>query len=109
MGVAIYADGSRSMSVFSDKNTGEKNVRNVIGYDLGEEFAQISYWSLAEEEPETISAVVGTQQYNIPTVLCRKHNTEQWLYGKEAMKYAAEEEGILVEDLLNLAKRTTGF
>ena len=85
---------------------GKKNGKKVIvGYDLGREQAQISYCGLEESEPETVSAVAGTEQYNIPAVLCKRSGVSQWYYGKEAVKFAEQEEGILVEDLLTLAER----
>lgn len=86
--------------------TGKKNNKKVaVGYDLGQSFAQISYCGLEETEPETISAVAGTEQYNIPAVLCKRSGVGQWYYGKEAIKFAKEEDGILVENLLALAER----
>lgn len=86
--------------------TGKKNSgKVVIGYDLGAAFAQISYCALEGAEPETVSAVTGTEQYNIPAVLCKRSGVGQWYYGKEAIKFAREENGILVEDLLALAER----
>ena len=85
---------------------GKKNGKKVIvGYDLGREQAQISYCGLEESEPETVSAVAGTEQYNIPALLCKRSGVSQWYYGKEAVKFAEREEGILVEDLLTLAER----
>ncbi|MDE6891169.1 MAG: hypothetical protein K2P50_05160 [Lachnospiraceae bacterium] len=85
---------------------GKKNGKKIIvGYDLGRERAQISYCGLEESEPETISAVAGTEQYNIPAVLCKRSGVSQWYYGKEALKFAEEEEGIVVEHLLTLAER----
>ena len=86
--------------------TGKKNSKKVaVGYDLGRTFAQISYCGLEETEPETVSAVAGTEQYNIPVVLCKRSGVGQWYYAKEAIKFAKEENGILVEDLLTLAER----
>ncbi len=86
--------------------TGKKNSKKVVvGYDLWENFAQISYCGLEETEPLTVSAVAGTEQYNIPAVLCKRRGVGQWYYGKEAVKFAREEDGILVEDLLALAQR----
>lgn len=86
--------------------TGKKNSKKVaVGYDLGRTFAQISYCGLEESEPETVSAVAGTEQYNIPALLCKRSGVGQWYYGKEAIKFAREESGILVEDLLTLAER----
>ncbi len=89
------------MEILGKKN----NKKVVVGYDLGKNFAQISYCRMEETEPETVSAVTGTEQYNIPTVLCKRKGVGQWYYGKEALKFAREEEGILVEDLLTLVER----
>ena len=77
----------------------------VVGYDLGEIVSQISFCSVEGGEVETVSAVAGTEQYNIPTVLCKRSGVNQWFYGKEALKYAKKEEGILVENLLTFAQR----
>lgn len=88
------------------EQTERKNIAKiVIGYDLGKTASQISYCALNTDEVITVSSVAGTQQYNIPTVLCKRSGVNQWFYGKEALKYAKEEEGILVEDLLTLAER----
>lgn len=67
--------------------------------------SQISYCTLEEQRVETVSSVAGTEQYNIPTVLCKRRGVNQWFYGKEALKYEREEDGILVGDLVELAKR----
>ena len=86
--------------------SGKKGGKVVmLGYDLGNQFAQISYCGMGETEPETVSAVTGTEQYNIPMVLCKRPGVGQWYYGKEALKFAKEEDGILIEDLLALASR----
>lgn len=83
-----------------------KNSKKVIvGYDLGVSFAQISFCTLEEDEPETVSAIAGTEQYNIPALLCKRRGTGQWYYGREAVKCAKEENGVLVEELLTLAEQ----
>lgn len=74
----------------------------VVGYDLGEEYSQISY-RIGEDDVETLSSVAGEEQYNIPTVLCKRPGVNQWFYGKEALRCAQEDEGILVENILQLA------
>lgn len=87
---------------------GKKTGRRIaVGYDLCRKYAQISYCDLTEGEPETVSAVAGTEQYNIPAVLCKRAGVGQWYYGKEALNFAKQQEagGILVEDLLTLADR----
>lgn len=85
---------------------GKKNSGKVIvGYDLGKRVSQISFCAPDGSDAQTVSSVAGTEQYNIPTVLCKRSGVNQWFYGKEALKYAKEEGGILVEDLLTLAER----
>lgn len=58
--------------------------------------------------PDTLSMVVGEEQYNIPTVLCRIPDDEKtvtWLIGKDAQKAAQDGQGTLVQDLLLLAEQ----
>lgn len=78
-----------------------------VGYDLGERYAQISYCLFEEGDVETVAPVVGTKQYNIPFMLCKRKGTNQWLYGKEAVKSAHEETMCPVEDILALAREGT--
>lgn len=75
----------------------------IVGYDLGDEYSQISVAASGKGEVETLSLVAGAESYNIPTVLCKRNGVNQWFYGKEAVRYAREEQGILVEHLLALA------
>ena len=68
---------------------GKKTGRRIaVGYDQCRKYAQISYCDLTEVEPETVSAVAGTEQYNIPAVLCKRAGVGQWYYGKEAESFA---------------------
>lgn len=81
-------------------NTGKA----VIGYDLGNSYSQISYYYSSSDEPQTVSLITGTEQYNIPTVLSKRQGVGQWFYGKEAIKNA-ETDSILVDNLLDKAMR----
>jgi len=76
----------------------------IIGYDLGDDYSQISFADSVDGEVETLSQVAGEQAFNIPAVLCKRFGTNQWLYGREALRCAEEEQGILVENLLTLAR-----
>lgn len=76
----------------------------ILGYDLGDEFSQISYYRGGEEHPETLSLVAGAEQFLIPTVLCKRHEVNQWFYGKDAIKNIQNGEGIPVSNLVSLAK-----
>ncbi|MGN0401228.1 MAG: DUF5716 family protein [Acetatifactor sp.] len=75
----------------------------IVGFDLGNEFSQISYILPGTGEVETVSQTAGTENYNIPTVLCKRSGVNQWFYGREAVKRGEEEQGILVDNLLALA------
>lgn len=76
--------------------------RLIVGYDLGNEYCQISFAASESGEAQSLSQVAGAEIYNIPTVLYKRQGTNQWLYGREALR-AEGGEGVLVENLLTLA------
>ena len=77
----------------------------LVGYDLGDQYSQISYCVFGNEDVETVATVVGTKQYNIPTVLCKRKGVNQWFYGKDAVKSGEEEDMFPVENLLSAARK----
>jgi hypothetical protein len=84
-----------------------KKNKVVVGIDFGNSYSQISYCRADQSMPETISLVMGEEQYNIPTLLCRKKCEDgslDWSVGKEALKNSAEGQGSLVEDLVLVVK-----
>lgn len=76
----------------------------LVGYDLGDDFSQISYCLFGEETVESVATVVGTKQYNIPTVLWKRKGVNQWFYGKDALKNSADD-GILIPNLVEAARK----
>ena len=68
----------------------KRNGDIIIGYELNDSYAQISYMSVGDAEPETATAVLGSEMFNIPVALYKKPNSNSWLYGKEALKSAEE-------------------
>lgn len=85
---------------------GTAGEKMIIGYDLGDDFSQISYCYMSQDsEVETLSSVAGEECYNIPTVLCKRQGTGQWFFGREALRFAQEnpQEAILVAKLVSLA------
>lgn len=92
--------------MFLERKEEEKPHKGSVfaGYDLGERYTQISYCFLREGDVETVAPVMGTKQYNIPFMLCKRKGTNQWLYGKEAVKSSEEEDMFPVEGLLTLAR-----
>ena len=79
------------------------NEKLFIGFDLGNEYSQISYCFQNSDEPETASYTAGGEQYSIPTAMCKRREVGQWFYGREAVKYAEEEDGILIDNLIDKA------
>ncbi|MCH5269127.1 MAG: hypothetical protein J1E83_00095 [Lachnospiraceae bacterium] len=77
----------------------------IVGYDLGNQYSQISYCTYEDSVPETLSVVAGAQVYNIPTALCKRQGISQWFYGKDACKHAQLGEGVLVENLVEAARK----
>lgn len=73
----------------------------MIGYDLHNQYAQISFITQDASEPETLSVQPGTERFHIPVCLCKRTGFNQWFYGLDAMKH--KEEGVMVKDLLSLA------
>jgi len=82
-----------------ERGVKDKNNRYMVGFDLSDWDAQISYLSLQKGEAETVPVVPGTQQYNIPAVLCKRFHANQWIFGREALHLAEAGEGTLVENL----------
>ncbi len=78
--------------------------RFVLGYDLGEKVSQISYLTSDADMPETLSVLAGAELYNIPTVLCRRNEVNQWFYGKEAVRHIQDGDGIAVTGLVAAAR-----
>lgn len=70
-----------------------------IGYDISDRYAQISFWLPGADKPETLSQVMGEEEYMIPAVLCRRRDV--WTYGREALKNAEAGEGVLVKNMLS--------
>ncbi len=76
----------------------------LVGYDLGDDYSQISYCLYGKEDVDTVAAVAGTKQYNIPTMLCKRAGVNQWFYGRDAVKNADEEGMFPVGRLVSLAR-----
>nr|MBQ8252202.1 hypothetical protein [Lachnospiraceae bacterium] len=70
----------------------------VIGYDINEYYAQISYAGPGEE-PETLDFPAFKEEGNIETALCKRQGVNQWYCGKEAVKKGVAGEGTLIEHL----------
>lgn len=65
----------------------EKSTKYVIGYDLNDQFCQISYFHEGMEEPMTREVLADN--FKIPLVIGTLDG--RWAYGQEAMHHMAEE------------------
>ena len=54
----------------------------VLGYDLGMSFSQISFMELGASNPRTLSVLTGQEIYDIPTLLARREDINQWYFGR---------------------------
>lgn len=75
----------------------------VVGYDLSNEYAQISYCTGKPDSIKTVSLSPGEEQYNIPVCLFKRGEVNQWFVGKDAITYSEIEEGEMVKQLWDRA------
>lgn len=71
----------------------------VVGYDISNEYAQISYMTSKDEMPSTVSLTSGNEDYNIPMCLFKREDVSQWFYGREAQNLKSVEKGQLIDNL----------
>ncbi len=72
----------------------------IVGYDLCDDFTQISCYSYKTFEPVSIGIHDEDNQNLIPTALCVKNDSKQWLFGEDAISCSTSGAGILINHLL---------
>lgn len=82
----------------------ENQRKLIVGYDLCDDFSQISCYSYKSFEPIPVSPDDNEENSRIPTVLCIHQDTKLWSYGNEALSCARSGNGILIEKLLTKLK-----
>ena len=76
-------------------------VRNIIvGFEMGEKTSQICYFDRTEGEPVSLSVIAGQSQYAFPTCISKKPGEAVYHYGVEAEYFAAHQDEILIDRLL---------
>ena len=65
------------------------------GLDLGDFYSQLSYYREGMAEPISISTIVGSEKYLIPTIVGKKEGYMQWYIGEEAMNMPIRVDGLL--------------
>lgn len=78
--------------------------RFYIGIDLDDCYAVVSCYEVNSREPQTISAVAGSEVYQIPVLLAKKKGIGQWFIGEEARRLSVRQGEDAVENLLSRAQ-----
>ena len=76
----------------------------IVGYDLCDDYSQISCYSYKACEPVPVCPAVDEDNPLIPTALCVKNDSGTWVYGKEAVVCARDGLGVLADKLLTKLK-----
>ncbi len=77
--------------------------KQYIGLDIGTKYAMVSYCMEGMAEPETVSKVAGSENYQIPQLLYKREGLGQWFYGEEAAEMAQKFSGVLLDNLYQRA------
>ena len=77
----------------------------IIGIDFGKDYSQICYYDRKGEEPRSVSMKVGAEEYEAPTCICRRGEQKEYTIGLEAVYFAREKGGQMVDDLYGICKK----
>ena len=75
----------------------------ILGYDLCDDYCQISCYPAGAKEPAALEMTQGSSM--ISTVICKKRKSEEWLVGESGYRCALMGEGVIVDKLLRLLKK----
>lgn len=71
----------------------------LIGIDINDEYTQVSNYQYKLKVPEAVSFSSDKEDFLIPTCLCVKESTKEWLFGHEAIRCNELMQGELVTGL----------
>ncbi|GAA4653860.1 hypothetical protein GCM10023142_09980 [Anaerocolumna aminovalerica] len=83
---------------------GNEQRNLIVGFDLCDDFSQLSYYNYKTYEPESVCVDLEGSKYLIPTALGVKNYSKDWVFGEEAVSCGKSGTGVLVDDLLNKLK-----
>ena len=75
----------------------------IIGLDFGERITQLAFYDRKALEARSVSEKTGTREYEIPTALCLRTDHEGFAAGSEALYFADEKDGILLDNLYEIS------
>lgn len=72
-----------------------------IGFDIGDEFSQMSYYDEQTNEPESICQVNNQETFLLPNVVFYSENDDGWYVGEEAYEHQKNEGGTLYDHIIS--------
>lgn len=73
----------------------------LVGFDLCDEYSQISCYNNDIFETETVYYNYGSEDELIPTVLAIKKDSEEWFFANEAIEESRKGKAILVKNIVS--------
>lgn len=74
-----------------------------IGIDLNDRTAMISYYQQGMADPETVSTIAGSESFQIPVLMAKRGDQDEWVYGDDAKRLAKNNEAVCADALLSRA------
>ncbi len=76
-----------------------------LGIDIDDKSTIFSYYKKGQDEPITLSTVMGSEVYQIPTFLAKKRGVGQWFFGNDAIRQTQLSLAVGVDNLLEKARK----
>ncbi len=76
----------------------------IVGFDLCDDFSQLSYFNYKTHEPESFCVDLEESRYLIPTAVGVKNYSKDWIFGEEAVSCGKLGTGVLIDGLLTKLK-----
>lgn len=79
--------------------------KTVIGMDLTDDFAQLSYYTAEQDEPVTLKVVSSEEKMCITTAIAKRYGETIWTFGDDAVLMERNNEGFLITNLIEKARK----
>lgn len=73
----------------------------ILGFEIRDDYSQLSYTFNLLEEPESISKNEDEEQFLIPSVVGLKKDSKQWVFGEEALDLQKKGQAQVITNLLD--------
>lgn len=90
---------------FTEQSARVQKRSFVLGIDISDEKAQISYMMTGASQPDTLSVKAGADEYDVPVILAKSLDEDRWLYGREAVAALDEDKDKRIEPVRELLSK----